>query len=269
MDKDWSSSHNGKSSRKFPLTRTNFSKVTRESAVLGLPNETVISCRANHSEIAKLQRGQGSPYPDVVRFIHEAIGSKEAPFCRKASKPDASDNATPQDDISQIERPLGSPCSKFTKEYYYEAFDLMNYLQELKQYDSVASDLKWKASDLVQYGDQLKQSEIQKCLASKDAWNNISTYQERGPINCVSHTYISKRAKRLHRLKLLLGGWLTHSRPDDDIRLTGKTKFTSATAAKRFTFPQADRTGDSRFFDAIGPRAVTEPLPVELPTFSS
>ena len=47
--------------------------VSIDSARQWLPREQLISCDADHSQIAKLKRGQGGIYPDIKRAIKQAM----------------------------------------------------------------------------------------------------------------------------------------------------------------------------------------------------
>ena len=47
--------------------------VYQDSAQLNFPKEKMVSCHADHSQIAKLGRGEGTAYPDVKRAIKQAL----------------------------------------------------------------------------------------------------------------------------------------------------------------------------------------------------
>ena len=47
--------------------------VYQDSAQLNFPKEKVVSCYADHSQIAKLKRGEGGAYPDIKRAIKQAL----------------------------------------------------------------------------------------------------------------------------------------------------------------------------------------------------
>ena len=53
--------------------------VYQDSAQLNFPKEKVVSCYADHSQIAKLKRGESGVYPDIKRAIKQALlrGPKE------------------------------------------------------------------------------------------------------------------------------------------------------------------------------------------------
>ena len=47
--------------------------VYQDSAQLNFPREKMISCHADHSQIAKLRRGENTAYPDIKRAIKQAL----------------------------------------------------------------------------------------------------------------------------------------------------------------------------------------------------
>ena len=47
--------------------------VYQDSAQLNFPKEKVVSCYADHSQIAKLKRGENGAYPDIKRAIKQAL----------------------------------------------------------------------------------------------------------------------------------------------------------------------------------------------------
>ena len=47
--------------------------VYQDSAQLNFPKEKVVSCYADHSQIAKLKRGESGAYPDIKRAIKQAL----------------------------------------------------------------------------------------------------------------------------------------------------------------------------------------------------
>ena len=47
--------------------------VYQDSAQLNFPKEKVVSCYADHSQIAKLKRGENGVYPDIKRAIKQAL----------------------------------------------------------------------------------------------------------------------------------------------------------------------------------------------------
>lgn len=47
--------------------------VYQDSAQLNFPNEKVVSCHADHSQIAKLRRGESGAYPDIKSAIKKAL----------------------------------------------------------------------------------------------------------------------------------------------------------------------------------------------------
>lgn len=47
--------------------------VYQDSAQLNFPREKMISCHADHSQIAKLRRGESTAYPDIKRAIKQAL----------------------------------------------------------------------------------------------------------------------------------------------------------------------------------------------------
>ncbi len=47
--------------------------VYQDSAQLNFPKEKMVSCHADHSQIAKLRRGESGAYPDIKRAIKQAL----------------------------------------------------------------------------------------------------------------------------------------------------------------------------------------------------
>ena len=47
--------------------------VYQDSAQLNLPKEKTVACHADHSQMAKLRRGESGAYPDVMRTIKQAL----------------------------------------------------------------------------------------------------------------------------------------------------------------------------------------------------
>ena len=47
--------------------------VRKDSAQLNFPKEKMVSCHADHSQMAKLKRGESGAYPDIKRAIKEAL----------------------------------------------------------------------------------------------------------------------------------------------------------------------------------------------------
>ena len=47
--------------------------VYQDSAQLNFPKEKMVSCHADHSQMAKLRRGEGGAYPDIKRAIKQAL----------------------------------------------------------------------------------------------------------------------------------------------------------------------------------------------------
>ncbi|KAI9704499.1 MAG: hypothetical protein M1820_005573 [Bogoriella megaspora] len=52
--------------------------VSKDSAVLSLPKETVVACQCDHSQIAKLRRGQSGHYNTVTRFLRDILISRKS-----------------------------------------------------------------------------------------------------------------------------------------------------------------------------------------------
>lgn len=84
--------------------------VAESSAILDLPSETALPCQADHSTIAKIQRGQGGPYNSICLHIRE---TSEAMMRKTASAMNVSTplhTAAQQNNVYQAKSLLTSGC---------------------------------------------------------------------------------------------------------------------------------------------------------------